>query len=186
MGADKAIHLCDRAFAGADTLATSYIISSAIKRFCNFDLILCGNETIDSGTSQVGPQLAEFLDIPHVSNVKNIDFTNEKELVADRSLDQGIMTVRVYLPALLTVNREINEPRIPTVANILEVANKQITMFGLGDIKVAPEKVGLAGSPTRVASLLHSEKKRTCTIFEGKPEEAVKEAITKLKQSHIL
>jgi len=186
MGTDKAIHLCDRAFAGADTLATTYTISAAIKRFCNFDLILCGNETIDSGTSQVGPQLAEFLNIPHVTNVGAIDHMDEKELIVVRSLDRGHMKIRVSLPALITVNRSINEPRFPTVANILEVADKQIITFGLNDIGIMREQTGLIGSPTRMASMYESKERRSCTILQGAPGEIVKEAVRKLKQAHVI
>jgi len=186
LGADKGVLLSDAAFAGADTLATTYTISAAIKRFCNFDLILCGNETIDSGTSQVGPQLAEFLNIPHVTNVGAIDHMDEKELIVVRSLDRGYMKIRVSLPALITVNRSINEPRFPTVANILEVADKQIITYDLNDIGIMREQTGLIGSPTRMASMYESKERRSCTILQGAPGEIAKEAVTKLKQAHVI
>ena len=126
MGADEAILLCDKAFAAADTLATAYSLACNIQNMGHFDLILCGNETADSGTSQVGPQLAQFLGISCVTNVKEITFEDEMSLVAKQSLEGGYMKVRGRLPILISVNKEINEPRLITAFGIIEAGEKEI------------------------------------------------------------
>ena len=105
IGADDAVLLCDKVFSGADTLATAYSLAYGIQKMGHFDLILCGNETIDSATGQVGPQLAELLDIPHVSFVNQVAFEQGKNLIVKRALEQGYMKVRVKLPALLSVTK---------------------------------------------------------------------------------
>ncbi len=186
MGADEAVLLCDKAFAGADTLATAYTLAAAIRKFCPFHLILCGNETIDSGTAQVGPQLAEFLDIPHVTNVRAIDFSGEGQLRAERSLENGSMKVAVSLPALITVNKEINEPRLPTVAGIMGVAQKELKTYGLTDIGLRTEQVGLLGSPTQMAGIVEFKPERRGEVLRGEPEQLAKEALARLRELHIL
>ena len=186
MGADVAVLLADRAFAGADTLATAYTLADAIRKFCPFSLILCGTETIDSGTAQVGPQLAEFLDIPHVTNVRAIDFSGEGLLLVERSLGNGYMKVEVSLPALITVNKEISEPRLPTVAGIIGVAEKGLKRYGLTDLGLSPEQVGLAGSPTQMAELFESQQQRRGEILRGEPEQMVREAMARLRELHVL
>ncbi len=186
MGADEAILLTDIAFGGADTLATALTLATVIRKYCSFELILCGSETIDSGTSQVGPQLAELLDLPHVTNVRLIEFTNEKLMQVERSLGNGYMKVRATLPALITVNREINQARLPTVAGIMEVANKKLTTYRLTDLELSPEQVGLLGSPSQVAELVESKQKRRNEILQGRPEQMVKEAIAGLRALHIV
>ena len=186
MGADEAILLCDRAFAGADTFATAYTLAAAIKKFCPCSLILCGNETIDSGTSQVGPQLAEFLDIPHVTNARAIDSIGEDILLVERSLENGHMKVKVSLPALITVNKEINQPRLPSVAGIMEVAQKELKAYGLTDLGLSPEQVGLSGSPTQMAEFFESKQERRGEILRGEPEQVAKEALKRLRELNVL
>jgi len=183
MGGDDAIHLCDRAFAGADTLATARTLATAIRSFCPFDLILCGNETIDSGTSQVGPQLAEFLDISHVSNVGAINFIVEDVLQVERSLGSARIKVKVRLPALIAVNGQINQPRFPTVVGIMGVAGKALRNYGLTDLKLSPEQVGLTGSPTRLAGLFESGWKRRGEMLQGEPEQIAREAAVRIRKA---
>ena len=186
IGADEAVLLCDEAFAGADTLATAYTLAVAIKKFYPFDLILCGNETIDSGTAQVGPQLAEFLDIPHVTNVRAIDFSREDMLQVERSLENGNMKVEVSLPALIAVNKNINEPRLPTVAGIMEVVQKEFKTFGLDDLGILPEQVGLLGSPTQMAWIVEVQSGRRGEVLRGEPGQVAREVIARLRELHIL
>ncbi len=186
MGADKAILLSDRAFAGADTLATAYTLAAGIRKYCPFSLILCGNETIDSATSQVGPQLAEFLDIPHVTNVRAMDFIGEGRLLVERSLEHGYMKVEVTLPALITVNKEISEPRLPTVAGIMGVAQKELKTYGLTDLELSPEQVGLAGSPTQMSELSEFKQQRRGEILQGEAEQVTREAMLRLRELHVL
>lgn len=182
MGIDNAVLLCDRAFAGADTLATAFPLASGIKKLGNFDLILCGNETVDGATGQVGPQLAELLGIPHITFVSEIEWSGERNLIVKRTLERGYMKLQVTLPVLLSVVRGINEPRLPTVLGIMEATEKEITCFNANDIDVPEGTIGLNGSPTRVTDVFEHESKRRCEILEGRPEDAVKRAIKRLHE----
>lgn len=185
-GADEAILLSDAAFGGADTLATAYTLAAAIKNFCPPDIVLCGNETIDSGTAQVGPQLAELLGIPHVSNARTLDFTGEKRLQVERSLETGSMKLRVNLPALVAVARGSNQPRLPTIDGIMRMSQKPLKTYGLADLGVPREKVGLAGSPTRVAELFDIKHERRGEILRGKPEKTARIAVARLRELRII
>jgi len=182
MGADEAFLLCDKAFAEADTLATAYSLACDIRNMGHFDLILCGNETVDSGTCQVGPQLAQFLGIACVSNVKEITFEEEMSLVAKQALEEGYMRVRVRLPALITVNKEINEPRLVTAFGIIEAAGKEIKERCCKDFDADPDCIGRAGSPTEVLEAIELPRKRKGEIMTGIPEEAVRKAIEKIRE----
>ena len=186
MGADEAVLLTDKAFAGADTFATAYTLATAIRKFCPFSLILCGNETIDSGTAQVGPQLAGFLDIGCVTNARAIGFVTGELLMAECSLENGCMRVKFSLPALITVNKEINEPRLPSVAGIMEVAKKELKTYGLVELGLLPEQVGLSGSPTQIAKLFEFKQKRRRKILQGEPEQVAREAVASLRELHAL
>jgi len=181
MGADEAVLLCDRAFAEADTLATAYSLACAVRTMGHFDLILCGNETADSGTSQVGPQLAQFLGISCVSNVKEITFEEEMSLVAKQSLEGGYMKVRLRLPALITVRKEINKPRLATAFGIIEAAEKEIKEWCCKDVEVDSNCIGSAGSPTKVLEPIELPRRKG-EIMTGSPEEAVKKAIEKVRE----
>jgi electron transfer flavoprotein beta subunit len=182
MGADEAILLCDRAFAGADAYATALTVAAAIKQFCPFSLLLCGNETVDSGTRMVGPMLAEFLDVPYATNVKGMKFTGEDICLVEANLDSGCMKVELRLPALMTVTKAINEPRIPDVMGIMQVANKTLSTYGAKDLGLPAEKLGLAGSPTRVASVWEFKKDRRSEVLQGSPKHVSKDAVARLRE----
>jgi len=182
MGIDDAALLCDGMFAGADTLATAYPLAGGIKKLGNFDLILCGNETVDGATGQVGPQLAELLGIPHITFVNEIKWTNERELIVNRALERGYMKLQVSLPVLISVVKGINEPRLPTVLGIMEAAEKDIKSFNAQDIDVSEANVGLDGSPTRVTGVFEHQSKRKGEMLEGLPEDIVKRAIKRLRE----
>lgn len=182
IGADDAVLLCDKFFAGADTLATACCLAYGIRKLGHFDLILCGNETIDSATGQVGPQLAELLDISHVTSVTRIFFEQVYTLVAKQALEHGYIKVRLRLPALLTVTREINQPRLPTVEQIMDVRNKEIQIWGASDIGAAWDTVGLAGSPTRVIGIFQRDTTRRREILEGEPSQIAKKAVERLRE----
>jgi len=182
MGADEAILLCDRAFAEADTLATAYSLACGIRNMGHFDLILCGNETADSGTRQVGPQLAQFLGISCVSNVKEISFEDEMSLVAKQALEWGYLKVRARLPSLITVTKEINKPRLVTAFGIIEAAEKGITEWCCKDVEADPNCIGRAGSPTEVLEPVELPRRRKGEILTGPLEEAVKKALEKSRE----
>ena len=182
MGADEAILLCDRAFAGADAYATALTVAAAIKKFCPFSLVLCGSETVDSGTRMVGPMLAEFLDIPYATNVKAMEFAGEELCLVEADLDNGCMKVELRLPALITVNRAVNEPRIPDVMGIIQVAGKLLSTYGAKDLGLPAEKLGLAGSPTRVASVWEFKKDRRSEVLQGSPKHVSSDAVARLRE----
>jgi len=186
MGADEAILLCDPGFAGADTYATAYALASALTKTGHYDLILCGNETIDSGTSQVGPQIAEFLDIPHVTNVKALDFNAEGLLLVEQSLENGYTKVKVRLPALLTVNKEINKPRIPSVIGIMEVAGKSLKKYGLAELNLSATEVGLSGSLTQTIEIIETEQKHDGGVLYGEPAQIAKTVGARLRELQLI
>lgn len=186
MGADEAILLCDPDFAGADTYATAFTLACALRKMGLYDLVLCGNETVDSGTSQVGPQIAAFLDIPHVTNVKAINYSEDGLMLAERTVENGYMKIKVHLPALLTVTKEINKPRIPSVVGIMQVAEKPLQIWGLSELNLSPSEVGLAGSPTQTIQMLESEQRQGGDILQGEVTQVVKTAVAKLYELKIL
>jgi electron transfer flavoprotein beta subunit len=182
VGVDNGVLLCDESFAGADTLATAYSLACGIQKIGHFALILCGNGTIDSGTGQVGPQLAELLDVPHVTSVTQIAFERGNNLIVKQAIEQGYMKVRVKLPALLAVAKEINQPRLPTVWGIMEARSKEIQIWGASDIGAVPDTIGLAGSPTRVIGIFKREATRRREILEGSPPEIARKAVQRLQE----
>lgn len=177
MGADEAILLSDRAFAGADTLATSYTLAKGIEKIGAVDLILCGKQAIDGDTAQVGPEIAEKLGIPHLTYVKKINDLDEHGLIAERMTEEGYERLQIALPALLTVVKEINEPRLPSLKGKMRAKKEQIPVWTAEMIGAAPEKTGLKGSPTWVQRIFIPEIKSQGEIFQGSTEETVKSLV---------
>ncbi len=126
MGADRSILLSDLAFAGSDALATSYIMATAIKKLAPYDLILCGDQTFDGSTSLVSAQIAEFLDIPNLMHVSAIEAQSSGLFHVRSQIEQGYMIVEIKPPMVLSVAKEINEPRYITLMNILKAEKKEI------------------------------------------------------------
>ncbi len=153
MGADEAILLSDRAFAGSDTWATAYTLSHAIKKLGEFDIILCGKQAIDGDTGQVGPGIARQLDISqltYVFKIRKLD-PEARTVVVERLLEEGREVVETFLPALLTVVKDINQPRYPTFMGIRRATRMQIPVWTVADLPGAdPDRCGLNGSPTQV------------------------------------
>jgi len=185
LGADEAFLLCDKLLAGSDTLATAYALSKAIRRLEPYSLILCGNETVDGSTGQVPPQLAEFLEIPHVTRVRRIEIRGDEAFV-ESVLEYGYRVVKVKLPAVLSVVKEINTPRILSVFGIIEASSKKINQWCVSDIDASIDMIGLEGSPTRVTDVFTPEVKRRCEIFSGPVEEAVGKALRRLHEIGVL
>ena len=153
MGVDTAILISDRRCAGSDTLATSYVLSQAIREIGSFDLVICGAQTIDSDTGQVGPQLAEELGIPHIAYVQKIESLTDR-LIIERVCDGFLETVAVSLPALITVSKGLNNPRRPSFGGIQDAfASKTVGVWDLTRIKADPRLVGDDGSATWVKRL---------------------------------
>jgi len=182
MGADEGQLLCDRALGGGDSWATAYPLAEAVKRMGKFDAIFCGNESVDGSTQQVGPQLAEFLGIPHVTYVTSIELTSEKSWTVKRAIERGHMKVALQLPALLCLVKEANQPRLPTVPAIMAAVAKQIPSWGCGEIQTDAAIVGLVGSPTKVVGTFEQQVKRKREILKGPEAETAKKAIKRLKE----
>jgi len=150
MGADRAVLLSDRAFAGSDTLATSYILSLAIKKIQTYDLILCGTQTMDGETGQVGPQLAAWLGLPQACYAEEIGIRDNLVTVKS-NFDSVIQAIEMEMPALITVASPINKPRYKHMNKVLKAyRDKEIVTWSMEDLKPNPVRIGLNGSPTWV------------------------------------
>lgn len=153
MGVDRAVLLTDVFFAGADTWATAKTLAMAIQKL-GYDLIVCGMKAIDGETSQVGPEIAELLGIPHISYVKRVEVEPEsKSVTAERMTEQGYQLIRATLPCLLTATKALNVPRIPTLLHQMAAKKKNVEIMKAADIGAQREEVGLPGSRTQVAKV---------------------------------
>jgi electron transfer flavoprotein alpha/beta subunit len=171
MGVDRAILLSDRACAGADTLATSYMLSAAIKKIKKFDLIICGRQAIDGDTGQVGPQLAEALGIPQATYAEEICVQKNKVTVKSH-FDSMIRVVEMKTPALITVTKRINKPRYMTMNGVLRgYRDKEVITWTLKDLKLNPMRIGINGSPTWVRKTFTPSHTRDGLIIEKQPGE---------------
>ncbi|MBI4845577.1 MAG: electron transfer flavoprotein subunit beta/FixA family protein [Candidatus Omnitrophica bacterium] len=157
LGADEAILLSDRAFAGSDTLATSYALAEGIKKIGSFAVILCGKQAIDGDTAQVGPGISVWLNIPQVTFVKKIEELKEekgkKVFRVRRMTEEGYEVIEVPLPCLLSVVKEINEPRMPSLKGMMRSKKAEIIKWTAEDINADINKIGLDGSPTQVVKI---------------------------------
>ena len=181
MGADRAIHLSDRKFAGADTLATSNAIAGAL-RMLDFDLVITGRQAIDGDTAQVGPQIAEHLDLPQVTYVENLEFDGDKLFTIRKSTEEGYQTVQVESPCVVTVLATANKARYMSVRGIVEAYDREVEIWNFNNISVDEAKLGLNGSPTRVWKSFTKGAKAAGKVFEVEPAEAVDVIIEKLKE----
>lgn len=184
MGADEAILLCDKAFAGADTYATSNVLAAAIRKL-DYDIILTGRQSIDGETAQVGPQLAEHLNLPQVTNVEKIEF-KENNLRVRKAWEYGYEIINVKTPVLLTVTNELNKPRYMNMENIFKVFNKEIKVWNSEDIDIDKSLVGLEGSPTKVKSSTSKQIKGEGEIIDKPVKEAAEYAVYKLRERHFI
>lgn len=158
MGADRGILISDRKFGGADVLATSYTISQGIQMAGRFDLILCGKQTTDGDTAQVGPEVAECMNIPSVSNVSKILEISEDDITVEMDMTHDIEITKVQFPCLLAVDKDIFMPRLPSYVKKLETKDREITVITLADLEDKDEKhYGLNGSPTQVQRIFPPE-----------------------------
>ena len=184
MGADEAILITDRAFAGADTLATSHALAGALRKL-DYDLVFAGRQAIDGDTAQVGPEIAEHLGIPQVTYVEKVE-VNEGYLTVRRALEDGYEVLEVKMPCLLTAIKELNEPRYMNVKNIFEVLKKEVKVWSADDIDVDKALLGLKGSPTKVKKSWPKENKGKGEIVISSPKEAAAVAASKLKAKHYI
>lgn len=181
IGADEAVLLSDEAFAGSDTWATSYTLARAIDKL-GADIIFCGKQAIDGDTAQVGPETAEFLDIPHIAYVRKIEQVTDDSIRVQRLMDEGYDVVKSSLPVLLTVVKELNQPRMPSLKGKMTAKKAEIKKMGMSDIEADESRLGLKGSPTQVRNIFAPEARTERRMIEGKPEEQVDNLIKELKR----
>lgn len=186
MGADEGILLSDRAFAGADTWATSTTISKALEKI-DYDLIIAGRQAIDGDTAQVGPQIAEHLKIPHVSYVENLMKKDDK-LILKRAFEDGYHIIEVKMPCLITTLSEMNKPRYMSVRGIIDAyREKEIKVWKLDDLDIDDRStIGLKGSPTKVKKSFTKGAKTAGKVFEVDNEEAASIIVKKLQEKYII
>lgn len=185
MGADEAILLSDRKLAGSDTLATSYALSCAIKNLGCYDLILCGMEAADGNTGQVGPGIAERLEIPQLTYVESFEVKGSY-VEGRRMLEGGYERVKTRLPALLTITNTANEPRDTTFAGIIKATKHNVKMWSASDVKVKESKVGLEGSPTKIKKIERTVSQRSKFIIEGETlDEVLDNLLKKLEKDGV-
>ncbi len=184
LGADAAVLICDMAVRGSDTLATSYTLSRAVKKLGDVDLVICGKQAIDGDTGQVGPGLAERLNWPQVTFAIGLEVA-EKKLRARRVLDDFFEVLEVRLPAVVTVVKQINEPRHPSMKNVLKAKKMTIPTWTLADLEGDPSQAGFDGSPTQVVGVWPPQKKSGGRVMEGEPEEIVSELAVLIKEMNI-
>ena len=183
LGADTGILLSDPAFAGADAFATAYTLARAIEKTGPVDLVLCGRASSDGATEWVGPELAVFLDLPVVTMVREFVQFDGTSWQVKADIEHGYRLVQVKLPAVFTVTQDLNSPRTLSFSGIIKSRKKEITTWGLEDLVLEAESVGLKGSPTIVSDLELMESKRECQMIEGSLDEKVDLLIGKLVEA---
>lgn len=183
MGADEGALVTDRKFAGADVLATSYTISQGVRKLGSFDLILCGKQTTDGDTAQVGPEMAEYLGIPHIANVLSIIEIKEKSVIVEMDMPNTIEVAEIQFPCLLTVEKGIFQPRLPSYRKKVSTKDREIKMITLNDFDDKDEKkYGLNGSPTQVERIFPPEVNNDRETWTGTGAQLGLKMAAKLKQ----
>jgi electron transfer flavoprotein beta subunit len=183
LGADETILLSDRAFAGADTWATAYTLSMAMAKIKTYDLVICGRQTIDGDTGQVGPELAEMLERPFIAYVSHIEEIRDGYLRVKRMTEEGHEVIETTLPAVITVAKEINVPRLPSLRGIMKSKSATIQTWGIKELGADAGKAGLAGSSTQVIKVFFPQRMTKAEILEGTLQERVDKLVERLKKA---
>lgn len=184
LGVDEAVLMTDRAFAGSDTLATAYTIAAGINELNGADIILMGKQAIDGDTGQVGPGVAENLGIPHITDIRKIEEIDDAgNIIVERLLEEGYVRLKVKLPVVLTVVKEINEPRLPSLKGKLKARKAEIQQLKSSDLDVEMERLGLNGSPTQVIKIFTPPKPKGGKILQGEVPEMVGSLIKELRSA---
>ena len=179
-GVDAAVLLSDRAFAGADTLATSRTLAKAIGKIEDCGLIICGKQAIDGDTAQVGPGIADKMNIPFVAFIRKIREMNNHTLTVERMMDDGYDVVELTLPALITVVKDINEPRMPSLRGKMRAKSIDIPVWSLSDLKMSEDQVGLSGSATQVIKMFTPKRSGAREMLEGSAKDQASLLLDKL------
>ncbi|MBN1384103.1 MAG: electron transfer flavoprotein subunit beta/FixA family protein [Elusimicrobia bacterium] len=187
MGCDEAVLVSDREFAGSDTWATSYTLAQAIKKIGAYNIIICGKQAIDGDTAQVGPGVAEMLDIPHIAYVKKIEnIENIEKITVERMMEDGYDLIESPLPCLLTVVKEINTPRMPSLRGMMFSKKAEIKHINAKFIEADKTKIGIAGSPTNVMKVFCPPPRSGGERISGEPPEQAVKVVAKLKETKII
>ncbi len=186
LGVDEVILLSDRAFAGADTLATAYTLARGIKKIGKVDVILMGRQAMDGDTGQVGPGVAENLGLPHVTEIRKIEtIEDDGTIIVERLLEDGYVRLKSKLPIVLTAVKEINEPRLPSLKGKIAAKKAEIPSWNHEDIELDLQRIGLTGSPTQVMKIFTPPKPSGGKIFEGDVQQAVSNLLAELRGAGI-
>jgi electron transfer flavoprotein beta subunit len=185
-GADEAMLLSDAAFAGSDTLATSATLGKAIEKIHNYDLIICGRQTLDGDTGQVGPEMAENLGIPFIAYVSKVEEIANGKIRVQRMVEDGYETIEASLPAVITVVKEINIPRLPSLRGLSKAKSAQIPTWTAQDIGTNKESIGQAGSATWVVKVFYPQRIQHAEMLKGDPEAQVNALVEKLREGKLI
>jgi len=185
-GADEAILISDTAFAGSDTLATSYTLATAVNKIKDYDLIICGRQTLDGDTGQVGPELAEMLGIPFAAYVSKVEEIENGHMQVERMVEDGHEIVEMPLPGVMTVVKEINVPRLPSLRGLARAKSAAIPTWTAEDLGIDKNRAGLPGSATRVIRVFFPQRVHKGEMLEGDPQSQVGSLIDKLKESRLV
>lgn len=180
LGVDEIILLSDRRFAGADTWATSYTLAAAIRKVGPFDLVLTGQQAIDGDTAQVGPGIAAHLDIPQTCFVRKIEEVSECKIILQRLMEDGSDRVSVKLPAVISVVKEINSPRLPSLRGKRNAKAVEMKVWNADDLGLDDKDIGLNGSPTQVMNIFSPKHEKQTEKFAGSSEEAAELIVKRL------
>ncbi|HTG00939.1 MAG TPA: electron transfer flavoprotein subunit beta/FixA family protein [Nitrospirota bacterium] len=186
LGVDDVVLLSDRSFAGADTWATSYALSQGIRKIGAYDLIIAGKQAIDGDTAQVGPETADMLGIPFVAYIKKIEGISGTTMIAERMMDEGYDIVETSLPALITVVKEINEPRVPSLKGKMKAKSLKLEPWSAKDVGAEEAKCGLKGSPTKVVKIFPPAPRGQREMLAGTLEEQIATVVKKLKDQSLI
>ena len=186
LGVDKAILLSDSAFAGADTWATAYTLAKAIEKLGQHDIVICGRQTIDGDTGQVGPEMAEMLGVPFVAYVSQIEEIADGYMRVQRMVEEGHEVIEAPLPAVITVVKEINVPRLPSLRGIAKSKSATIPVWTAAELGADEAMVGLSGSATRVIKVFFPQRSRQGEVLQGDPESQVESLIGKLRDGGLI
>ncbi len=185
-GADETVLLSDMAFAGADTWATAYTLGKAVRKINNFNLVICGRQTLDGDTGQVGPELAEMLGIPFIAYVSKVEEIKDGKIRVQRMAEDGYETIETTLPAVITVVKEINTPRLPSFRGMTKAKTAQIPTWKVEDIGAEKENVGLTGSATQVVKIFFPQRVQKAEMFKGDAETQVNTLVAKLREVKLI
>jgi len=187
MGAQRGTVLTDRKFAGADVLATAYTLSQGIRKCGQFDLILCGKQTTDGDTAQVGAEVAEYLGIPNISNVLSVEDIRDGKLYATTNLDDKIVSLSVAMPCLISVDGDINTPRLPSYKIKKTLTEDAVAFLTFADFEDQnPDHYGLTGSATQVERIFPPEKVSQKQVLEGDADSQVQALLNLLKDQKMV